>query len=294
MLYFIFYLLMPFYLFSDTFSVAICAIFKNEQPYLKEWIEFHKLQGVEHFYLYNNQSTDAFLQTLDPYIKNHEVTLINWLYSYKPAENTHEKVEWLAVQSGAYNDCLKKFGDLNNWIAFIDVDEFLFCPTGTKLPKFLEDYEEFGGIGVNWLLFGTSNLDDLDPKYLLIENLIYCAEENDERNFNIKSIVQPKFTKSCLNAHIFSFLEGLNFVSAEKSLIPSGSIRSKKVSLNKIRINHYWTRSKNYFIQNKIPNRQNRRSFQSDDLLLNWADRYNKEINLDIQQFTSLLKNRCK
>ena len=37
------------------YNVAICAIFKNEEPYIKEWIEFHKIVGVDHFYLYNNK-----------------------------------------------------------------------------------------------------------------------------------------------------------------------------------------------------------------------------------------------
>ena len=31
------------------YQVSICAIFKNEAKYLKEWIEFHKIIGVEHF-----------------------------------------------------------------------------------------------------------------------------------------------------------------------------------------------------------------------------------------------------
>ncbi len=30
---------------------SICAIFKDESLSIKEWIEYHKLIGVEHFYL---------------------------------------------------------------------------------------------------------------------------------------------------------------------------------------------------------------------------------------------------
>ena len=36
------------------YTVAVCAIFKNESVFLKEWLEYHLLIGVEHFYLYNN------------------------------------------------------------------------------------------------------------------------------------------------------------------------------------------------------------------------------------------------
>lgn len=38
--------------------LSIGAIFKDEAPYLAEWIEFHRLVGVEHFFLYDNLSTD--------------------------------------------------------------------------------------------------------------------------------------------------------------------------------------------------------------------------------------------
>ena len=37
------------------YNVAVCTIFKNEAPYLKEWIEFNLIAGIEHFYLYNGE-----------------------------------------------------------------------------------------------------------------------------------------------------------------------------------------------------------------------------------------------
>ena len=50
------------------YNVAICAIFKNEGPYLKEWLEFNHLIGIEHFFMYNNNSEDNYLELLNPYI----------------------------------------------------------------------------------------------------------------------------------------------------------------------------------------------------------------------------------
>ena len=62
------------------YQLAICSIFQNEAGYLKEWIEFHRLLGVEHFYLFNNLSTDNFHSVLAPYVKNKVITLIEWPY----------------------------------------------------------------------------------------------------------------------------------------------------------------------------------------------------------------------
>jgi hypothetical protein len=48
-------------------NLTICAMFKNEAPWLKEWITYdQKVLGVDHFYLYNNDSTDVLEQYCNP------------------------------------------------------------------------------------------------------------------------------------------------------------------------------------------------------------------------------------
>ena len=59
-------------------SLYVCAIFKNETPYLKEWIEFHRIVGVEKFILYQNNSVDDYRYVLDPYVAEGIVELIDW------------------------------------------------------------------------------------------------------------------------------------------------------------------------------------------------------------------------
>lgn len=44
-------------------------------------------------------------------------------------------------------------------MAFIDVDEFLMLRDGTPdMPALLRDYEQYGGLAVNWIMFGSSGL----------------------------------------------------------------------------------------------------------------------------------------
>ena len=57
--------------------LSTIAIFKNEEDILDEWIRHHLWQGVEHFYLINNGSTDNYLEILQPYIDSQKVTLYN-------------------------------------------------------------------------------------------------------------------------------------------------------------------------------------------------------------------------
>ena len=55
--------------FVPNHTLSIAAIMKNEKPYLKEWLEYHQLIGVEHFYLCDNDSNDGTEEYLQPYIK---------------------------------------------------------------------------------------------------------------------------------------------------------------------------------------------------------------------------------
>jgi hypothetical protein len=48
------------------YELTACLKFKNAARFLPEWIEFHQMVGFEHFYLYNNNSTDDYLGALAP------------------------------------------------------------------------------------------------------------------------------------------------------------------------------------------------------------------------------------
>ena len=50
-----------------SYILSIGAIFKNEAPYLKEWIEHYLARGVDHFYLINDNSDDNYLKILNQY-----------------------------------------------------------------------------------------------------------------------------------------------------------------------------------------------------------------------------------
>ena len=58
------------------FYLSIGAVFRDEDDFLAEWLEFHLCVGVEHFFLYNHFSaTDQHEDILRPYIASGLVTL---------------------------------------------------------------------------------------------------------------------------------------------------------------------------------------------------------------------------
>lgn len=266
------------------YELAIAAIFQNEGPYLKEWIEFHKLVGVQHFYLYNNNSTDHFYQVLNPYIEKGEVSLVDWKRDYSHGDGKG----WGQIQCEAYNHCLSTYGSETQWLAVIDTDEFLFCPTGELLTVFLKRYSEFGGLGANWLMFGTSYIEEIPHGFLMIELLTRCAHPDFRDNLRIKSIVQPKYASNFPNPHYCIYKKGKYCVDALMRKIKGWDGNEKL--LDQIRINHYWTRNNRYFQEKKIPSRVKRRQSENRQKLTDWAENFNASTNTDILQYVPLLK----
>ena len=194
--------------------LAVCAIFQNEAAFLQEWIEFHRLVGVEHFFLYDNLSDDDSGKVLAPYCQAGTVTLIPWNVSFEEF-----------AQARAYNDCLQRFGAKFRWLAMLDVDEFLFSPESPCLPAVLQDYEDCPGIVVNWQVYGTSG-HVRDPGGLVTEHFLRRAPTQWVRNRRVKSIINPARTTSILNPHFAEYVSGTFAVNENREPVRV-SLRSK-------------------------------------------------------------------
>ena len=195
--------------------LSICAIYLNEATYFREWIEFHRLVGVERFFLYDHESTDESREVLEPYVRDGSVVIHDW--PVYPG------------QGEAYNDCIVRHREDSRWIAFIDLDEFLFSPTGVPVPEALRDFEHVPGVGVPWAVFGPSG-HKTRPPGLVIENYTVRSAW-PRRPLWFKSIIDPKRTRRAARGHRF-FYEGDYFGPVPEFVL-----------FDTLRINHYWTRS---------------------------------------------------
>ena len=164
------------------YNLAMVTVLQNEAPFLPEWLEYHMLYtvGVEHFYLYDDGSTDELAATLAPYVAADLVTLTN-VSSLAPLPTTTEipleechddptargendMPRWL----DAAGRCIKRlpfpqqvavvyhatrtYGHLARWMAFFDVDEFVrLSPRYDSIHRVLEHIgataAQGGGLG---------------------------------------------------------------------------------------------------------------------------------------------------
>jgi len=211
---------------NQRYYFSICCIIKDENDYIAEWIDYHQKVGVEHFYIYDNGSKKPVRETIVSLNYSSIATVVEM-----PGRNKHIP---------AYRHCLKHFGKISQWIAFIDMDEFILPKTGdSDLRNFMRKYEPYGGLGVSWLIFGA-NGHTKKPVGSQLENFTWRSEIDFPPNTHIKSIVQPRFVKSAFKSHSFKYIENYNcvnehFVAIEDSFSPT--------SVDSIQLNHYYCRS---------------------------------------------------
>jgi hypothetical protein len=229
-------------------ELAICCMFKDEAPYLIEWIEYHRLLGVEHFYLYNNNSHDDFWSgTLKKYVKKGVVELFDVPFDssiYNDGAVTHN-----AVQVTCYNHAINLAKRNNKWLAIIDADEFI-CPVSeTDLRKVLRNYDDASALAVYWQIYGTSNIWNLAPGELMIEKLLY-RQPNNGGNGLFKSIVKPELVE-CVDPHYCRALSG--YILNQNRQIFSHTPQFASIPADIIRINHYTFRTEWYYYNVKKP-----------------------------------------
>ena len=244
--------------------LSICAIFKDEAPYLPEWIEFHRLVGVEHFYLYDNLSGDSGREVLEPWVRAGVVSISDCAVPLGHGG-----------QSWAYADALEHAQGRTRWLAFIDLDEFVFSPGPMPLPEVLREYEEYPGVVVNWQVYGSSGLT-VRTDGLVTESFLERARTQWVRNRRVKSIVDPTRAVRPIGPHFFEYADGalavtenhepvrviehrvwtrrmrrglarLPLVEADPYAVRHSSVDC--VSIRRLRLNHYAVRSRQEFEQ---------------------------------------------
>jgi hypothetical protein len=272
--------------------VGVAAIVKNESQYIGEWMQFHALQGVCHFYIYDNGCTDDTLEVARRHAVGTQCTIIPWRTFLLAEEHN------FSIQALAYAHALCNFGSHFRWMAFIDVDEFLFSPTGRPLPAVLNDLSHLPAISVPWTNFGPSG-HETKPEGLVVENYTECAQHplhpKQRSLLRYKSIVDPAEV-SGMGSHHFP-LKKLGLVSLNErgdTLNLHSNTDPAFVATDLLRLNHYFTRSREEMAQRLAKGRVSRNGQVVDNYLKRRLDAYAVQTARDetILQFVPELKRR--
>ena len=210
------------------YYLSLCCIIKNER-YLEEFIIYHHIVGVEHFFIYDNNSDVPIKNRLNNFYFNRICTIIDF-----PGKSK---------QMPAYQHCIKHYGNKTKWLAIVDGDEYILPKKNWSIRDVLNNYEHAEAIGINWVLFGSNFYNNIQSGYL-VDKYRHC--ENGQ-NPHIKSIVQPRYVRDVDHPHYVKVKNPSRYIDCKRNVISGPFNYNNTIDL--IQINHYSFKSLEEFIQ---------------------------------------------
>ena len=209
---------------------GVCVIIKNEASYIKEWLDYYLVLGASVFYIFDNDSDDNVLEILKPYINRGEVK--------------YKKIHGKSRQLDAYTLCCKKYKKDCEYIAFYDIDEFVYLSPRKRIIDVINEnfskHDDMGALGLNWMIFGSGHLEKKTDAPV-IERFKYRSETDFEKNHHIKSIVNPRKVTVFRNPHFAFMQKGWHTYSVLGERVDDAFVTQIN---EEIRINHYFCKSK--------------------------------------------------
>lgn len=211
--------------------LAFVTRIKREHSYLPEWLAYHRLVGVDHFYLYDMDDDDSSRGLLAPYEARGWVTRIPW---------ARYEGSWLDGQHGrfhptkstlAHRHFVHNFGDAVLWAQLIDADEFLYPLEGDEVQTPMRAYDpgKVRGVTVPRVNFGDSGHESRPPG-LVIES--YLLRE-----------AGPSQHKEAGNPAFISRLHWMHGSHRWKYRWWNGGRTVPRDEVTGLRINHYFSKS---------------------------------------------------
>ena len=135
-------------------KVVVCAILKDEDKYVDEWIHYNKYLGVNHMQLYDNSHNGSAKIAALPQKYGDFVRVMH--------------VPGVAKQKSVYADCGERYAAEKYWAAFIDCDEFIVMRKHATIQSLLHSLVPHGGgLSLFRVFFGSSNHTHYEDKPVL-------------------------------------------------------------------------------------------------------------------------------
>ncbi|KAM7269089.1 hypothetical protein ACFE04_024586 [Oxalis oulophora] len=173
------------------YELCACTMLWNQATSLKEWVTYHSWLGVERWFIYDNNSDDAIIESVeDLESKNYNVTRHTW--------------PWIKTQEAGFSHCALRAREECNWVGFFDVDEFFYFPHDhqqglsgrNSLKSLVANYSDSATIAeirTSCHSFGPSGLSSHPTQGVTVGYT--CRLQSPERH---KSIIRPDLLDATL------------------------------------------------------------------------------------------------
>lgn len=201
-------------------KLGVCCMIKNEDQYLEEWITYHYLIGVRDFYICDNNSEVRVEDALNAIDLPED---INVSVEYWSRTDASKQIDYYnKIINGGY----KKYN--TEWIAFIDIDEFIVPNTHYYLTDFVDNIDKDVFV-MTWRFFVGFGYDE-KPNDLVINS--YKLRQDKDKEMG-KTMGRPEKMRKFINPHETA----------------GGPSRNNGLDYKKIQLNHYHVKSKEEFME---------------------------------------------
>lgn len=234
--------------------IVICALAKNEELYINDWIKHHLKIGFNCIYIFDNNECDK--PPLETFIDKEYLPKVNII----DMRGIHEDRLQHKLYTQFYDEYRKTF----DWCLFCDIDEFLFGVNDIKQLLSSPIHKKSQQIRVKWKLFGDDDLIERDmskPVYEVFKKQItYSYNRDGKSKGNLekqgKMIVRGGLNNIVIKSPHFASIIQRDYIIP--SCLPSGRPCYSKVAINEdysheiIYLHHYMTKSLSEFIKQKL------------------------------------------
>lgn len=122
------------------------------------------------------------------------------------------------AQIKVFYDCARDNAHAYDWLAFFDVDEFMLLRREETLKDLLDDYKEYAGLSVHWVIVGSGGRKTRPAQGGVLQSYRTCAGEG---RHIVKTIANTYFLKNVeIHPHNFEFRDGMQTVDEKFEPIP--------------------------------------------------------------------------
>ena len=234
--------------------VVICAMAKNENSYINEWVAHYVNLGIDTIYLYDNNDFDT------PYVKD----FIDQKYWDKVVIKDIRGQRKPKLQHDIYTGFYLKYGKTFDWCLFCDIDEFLFGITNFHSWLMQPQFKNAKQIRVKWKLFGDDNLVQRDLNKKVVDSFNIEVTKTFNRNLKDKGNLEKQGKMLVRGGMENIVIRSPHFASIGNrdniipSILPSGKLSFSKVVIEEdysnetVYLHHYMTKTLSEFVEQKL------------------------------------------
>ena len=215
-----------------------------ENNYIREFVEYYKRIGFDNICLYDNNDINGehFENVIGDYIKSGFVIIKN-IRGKKMA------------QIPSYTECYNEYKDQYDWIAFFDIDEFLYIDNNLSIKQFLSK-DMYNDRGINcirvcWKQYDDSGIIKTNGNYSVTKFKSYLPLDR-------KDSVQTKIIiKTVLDNIKFTSTHGVLHDKRVKCVDTAGNLTENAINIMKPTwsnacLKHYRFKTIEEYVLNKM------------------------------------------